>query len=469
MSIPRILSLWLLLVLGFSPQPGCWAQTFRIGHVSTLKATAFDKKTKDIYAVWKDSIRVFNAPDYKTSRLIPITPSKTGYPGGYLPVVLNSSLHFVHGAGGMVYQLQQDSIRRIDRSFNHKMQINSTIFSRNDTVMKYGGYGFWSERNFFTYFSKESNEWEIVRPTGSDRLPRGSHNTEVTQNHSHTYIFSGLSANEFNPLMVEEFKEAWRFEWRGRSWEYLGELNQDFSNYVEVLHMGDKMLYGLTHNHQYVLVDPVNNQLTYYEVNASRRDIYSVWPENNIRCFYDDGKIFLVKIIPQKPGETSTGELFYTILDEEDFLADPLYSERMYTTNGFPLKLAGGTIGAISFLLLIFYGRKRYLAKDKLLVSTKTIRYKGRKVIMDSTSLKILNLLVRSAGEVPSQKILDLVENPLQNSAHNIRVKNQLIENLNLHLKTLLALDEDLIQSRQSEEDKRVKAYHIQKQHFKLL
>ena len=459
----------MFLVFCLCFQKASYAQTFRLGNVSTLKATAFDKKTKDIYAIWKDSIRVYKAPDYKTSRLLPIAPPHRAYPEAYLPVVVNSTLHFVDKQGGIVYKLRQDSLRRIDRSFNHKMQINSTIFSRNDTIMKYGGYGFWSDRNFFTYFNKESNEWEIVPPIGSDRLPPGSHDTELVQNETHTYIFSGVATNEFNPLNVDEFNEAWRFEWRTNSWEYLGKLHQDFSNYIEVLQMGDKMIYALIHKHQYVLADPANNKLTYYEINASRRGIYSHWPkDNNIRCFYDEGKIFLVKIIPQEPGETRAGELFYTIVDEQEFLADPLYSERMYTTNGLPLKLAGGAGAVMATVLLVFYGRRRYTEWDKVLVTEKSVRYRGKKVSMDPISLKALNVLLRSPGEIQSQEILDVVENPLQSQAHNIRVKNQVIDNLNFRIKALLGLKVDLIESRPSEVDKRIKSYQINSEYFKV-
>ena len=140
----------------------------------------------------------------------------------------------------------------------------------------------------------------------------------------------------------------------------------------------------------------------------------------------------------------------------------------MYGTNGFPLKFAGGTLAAIGVLLLVFYSRKRYLEKDKLLVSEKNVRHKGKKVAMDPTSLKVLNLLLRADGEVQSQQIMDMVENPQQSPAHNIRVKNQVIENLNFQLKTLLSIDEDPIQSKKSEEDKRIKSYMIQSRYFSV-
>ena len=67
-----------------------------------------------------------------------------------------------------------------------------------------------------------------------------------------------------------------------------------------------------------------------------------------------------------------------------------------------------------------------------------------------------------------SQQILDLVEKPDLNPAHNIKVKNQLIDNLNFRLKSLLGQEEDIIQSYRSPEDKRIKLYKIRASHFLL-
>ena len=227
MSIPRIITLWLLLVFEFGPQYNCFGQTFDIGNAGTLKATAFDKSTKKVYAIWKDSIRVFLPPDYTASKLIPVKPPETFFPDVFDPICLDSTLLFVKTSGGIVYQLQGDSLIRIDQSFDHKMQINSTIFTHNDTLMRYGGYGFWSDRNFVTYFSSETHEWEIVPASGSDLLPKGSHDNLIVQNGPQLAIFSGLSTNEFNPLEVEEFREIWSFDLKDRSWKHLGNLMED--------------------------------------------------------------------------------------------------------------------------------------------------------------------------------------------------------------------------------------------------
>ena len=461
--------LLMLFLLGMLSKPSdCLAQTFRIGNVRSLKATAFDRDSKTIYAIWKDSIRAFYPPDYTSTRLIPVTPPELYFPEGFAALCVDSSLYFVHISGGIVYKLEKDSLVRIDRSFDHKMQINSTIFARNDTIFRYGGYGFWSDRNFFTYFSQETREWEILPPKGSKQLPRGGQNTRVAQDEGHIYIFSGISTSKFNPLVFEDFRELWRFDMNTYGWEHLGNLTQDFHKYIKVLHLGDKILLGSPTQTQWVLVDPAKNELAYYDIDAAKKNVYSRTSNflYGINSFYDDGKIYLVQSNHPNRSVAWDGELVCTIVDEEYLLGDPVNSERMYSTDSLPMKMAGGIAGAAGVLLLAFYGRKKYKERNLLKVSNKEVRYKGRKIPMDPAQLKVLNLLLRTSGEVPTSEILDLVENPQQSPAHNFRVKNQVIENLNFQLKTILSLEEDPIQSKKSDEDKRIKSYLIQSRYF---
>ena len=62
--------------------------------------------------------------------------------------------------GGQVYKKKgREGYYRIDKSFDHRIQSESTIIFKNDTIFKFGGYGFWSMRNFITYFNFDQSEW----------------------------------------------------------------------------------------------------------------------------------------------------------------------------------------------------------------------------------------------------------------------------------------------------------------------
>ena len=85
------------------------------------------------------------------------------------------NIKIVSVGGGHVYNVENDTLKREDFSFNHKMSFESAVFVRNDTIFKFGGYGFWSSRNFFTYFDNSSKEWEFY-PSNSLLHPPPIHN-----------------------------------------------------------------------------------------------------------------------------------------------------------------------------------------------------------------------------------------------------------------------------------------------------
>ncbi len=90
-------------------------------------------------------------------------------------VVIDTLQYFVSGGGGMVYLFKNDTIKRIDNSFDHRMQHGSIIFVYNSKIYKYGGYGFWSVRNFFIYFDKLTKEWEVDEQVRSKAIPQGTY------------------------------------------------------------------------------------------------------------------------------------------------------------------------------------------------------------------------------------------------------------------------------------------------------
>lgn len=441
------------------------AQTFRIGNAETLKATALDPKTRTIYALWPDSIRAFFAPDYQASRLIFLPNTDSDFPEAFQAVFADSTLYFVQRSGGLVYQLEGDSLRRIDHSFNHKMQINSTIFARNDTLMRYGGYGFWSARNFITYFSQASREWELLAPTGSTEVPLGVQLAQITQNEDHIWVFNGIAQDPVNPLLTFPYSKAWQFDTGARRWEEMGVMSHNFHSAFTFAHMGDRILYGMPNSNDMVVADPGQNRLTYYARRPRFKNVVGKF-EYQYESYYHDGLFYLLRQKSAEPGQEWDGELYYDLVPEAEFLGEPLREEPMYREEGFPWEPAGGILGAAAVLGLLLLGRKKYRERDKIVVWDKGIRLKGRRLDLDPKSLAVLNLLLRSPGDVPSQKVLDIVANPILTEAHNIKVKNQLIEALNFRFCTLLDLEKNLIEDARSEEDKRIKVYHIDKSHF---
>lgn len=66
---------------------------------------------------------------------------------------------------------------------------------------------------------------------------------------------------------------------------------------------------------------------------------------------------------------------------------------------------------------------------------------------------------MRSEKEVSSSEIMTITENKAPNYAHNTRVKNNIIDEINF--KSLLGIKDDIIGLRKLDLDKRIKVYSI--------
>lgn len=75
---------------------------------------------------------------------------------------------------------------------------------------------------------------------------------------------------------------------------------------------------------------------------------------------------------------------------------------------------------------------------------------------------------MRSEREVSSSEIMTITENKAFNYAHNTRVKNNIIDEINFKFKSLLGIKDDIIGFRKSDLDKRIKVYSINRDWFYL-
>ena len=130
--------------------------------------------------------------------------------------------------GGEILEFNGDSITRIDNSYKHKLQLNSLEFIRNDTIIRYGGYGFFKNRNFFTYYNTELNSWEFLNIKG-DVIPEELSNFLYCNTKDNIYIFGGYRIDKFNNDIIHKNYNSYKFDFKTKKWEYLGKLNNYFS------------------------------------------------------------------------------------------------------------------------------------------------------------------------------------------------------------------------------------------------
>jgi len=80
----------------------------------------------------------------------------------YAPVTFDNHIHLVLNGGGIVLELSNNELKRIDNSVDQKNQLGGAIFTYNNQPYNYGGYGFWKFKDYTTYYDKSSGQWEYL-------------------------------------------------------------------------------------------------------------------------------------------------------------------------------------------------------------------------------------------------------------------------------------------------------------------
>lgn len=378
----------------------------------------------------------------------------------FYSVVVENEVYFIEEKGGKIYKYIDNSLKRIDRSYSHRMQIGSTVFSRDKTIYRFGGYGFWSMRNFFTYFSSDIMEWEAESPINTTKTPPGLANYYLSHTEDQAIIFGGNSQdpnNLNNPRNLND--EVWLYDFIKAKWNLLGPLELNLSKIRAIRMLADEILVYLNDN-TILRIQPFKNKVVKHMATTLQQNLYNkkgqlavYKKDKNYYSFvlYDNLYDNLDKVELEKRAED---EFFGTVIGETKLYQD--YSNWRYL-----------------FLLLIipiaYYSRKIIISfkvkQSKIAINDKGLIYKRVFYDYEEKEMEVIKLLMEF-DVVHSSDILDLVENPNHNYSHNMRTKNQLIDKINYKLKTMLKIDFDLITSEKSREDRRIIDYKMNKTYF---
>jgi len=116
-------------------------------------------------------------------------------------ITTGNQLEVVSIPHGYVYRSINDNLRRVDISYAHNMTNYSHVFKKNDTIFKFGGYGYWSNRNFFTYFSDQSHQWEFYQINSKSKTPPGlSRFISLMSKSNEYYVLQGGEIDNNNGL-----------------------------------------------------------------------------------------------------------------------------------------------------------------------------------------------------------------------------------------------------------------------------
>lgn len=314
----------------------------------------------------------------------------------YTPVGLdNGRILFCHEGVGTVYELRNDTILRIDRSFNHRNQYHSSIFGHDNSLYAFGGYGLFETKNLFVCYSNALNEWRQVI-SNSAIEPRTSHDYMVTDDA--LYVFGGF--NKIDADVHQEYKDCWKYQFLSREWVKLGRVNIEYDSDVESEDNSQSQLLFQT---PYILrINIADNLVKRYadrDINVQSHGQFDT-SQNKILLseYVDKMKVFSVH---------NTNEILHTFLNEI-----PFYTTESTYTIYFYFAAVFFVLGAI---YLGYRNRKRKKIRSKFKNSQQIIGDNGLFYIknkplieyFDGYALTLLTTFLERPDEYISLQELD--------------------------------------------------------------
>jgi hypothetical protein len=172
---------------------------------------------------------------------------------------------FVMDGCGMVYELKNDTLRRIDNSYDQKNQFGSALYAYQGQPYMFGGYGLFEIKNTHTYFDFVTKEWYELSEKDPENYPDARNTPYYIQTSKDIFILGGVKKYmTYNKIL----QDIWRYDLRSKHWEHLGELNPDFIYRTKVRGFVQNKDYRLFHtNNQLTVVDVYGNK--YYSYMSS--------------------------------------------------------------------------------------------------------------------------------------------------------------------------------------------------------
>ena len=369
---------------------------------------------------------------------------------GFRPIIKENKLIFLDEQGGDVFELtEKDSLARIDNSDIKNFLIGSSIFIKNDTLFRHGGYGYWSSSNFFIYLDNATKEWEIYNISNTSSKARAVHSHLSIDTGDEFYFFggSGLHNNGVRDSFSND--EVWSFNFKTKEWHFLGKSKTDFGSYPANFII-DKSIYIINALGRLYRVDVVENELTEFKINPF---IY-LFQIDVSPVFYKDHLYYLNKkgIVKKVAFKTLSNKILKTTAFYQ--------KEKGYNS----LFISVGFV----FLCFLLIGIYEYLkVRNAMVISKNGLKYKSKFIQLDSVAISIIELVI--IKEVEFSVITELVRKEHLSKIQNERNRNQYLEDINLKIKLLTGFKSNFLIISKSTFDARYKSVIFNKMDYEQI
>ncbi len=360
---------------------------------------------------------------------------------------------FIASGGGVVYEYENDTLKRIDQSYRWRSRYRSAMASEKDTIYLFGGYGEFTFYNDLLRFDKSTREW-VELPVAEPRPYRMSNALgQLDTEGRYFYIGFGSDSRYVDKRSTfRQFFDVGRFNLDTDEYEKLGSMpffeklniDQGLKSWNSFAHYNLPLIYS----NQYLLTFDFMKGEAYLHDEA---DYGLIEQFGEILAYNPKSNTFIVvSDLADKPR--------YLVVNELDLLG------RRYSV----LKMKKEDQQSIFLLLpvILFIGVIFYLfnGKNKLIIELITQNQKRIKQQLSEEDFLVLKIILQS---YPNSVDYPMLQNSFERDlSYESRIKKlrTTIKNIDDTIKETLKIKDSVFEIEKGKEDKRVKVIRLKNQ-----
>lgn len=375
----------------------------------------------------------------------------------HIPFYLKDKILFLNRGGGLLYEYRNDSIIRIDKSFDDKSRHHSLNLVYNNNLYRFGGYGYFENTNLLiSYDHLESNQWDIVKYKGHEKVIPfsviGFH--FMVKNKLHVFGFESSTGKFQNER--EKIHKGFIYDFDNKIIIDVFKVNPKIKkpdSYID-LDNGYVFLFYPSTN-KILIVKKDNYSVSEYTMSLKQSSLAN--KRHTKFGVYEDEIFYISSDVNGKFYIQSMD--FKSIIENSSPLNISIFLDNILI---YQILMVIGFFLFITFVFILI--RNKNKNKNKLHINGPVLFINKTPILEDERSVKIISALINNTSVTNSELNDNFSSNGL-NLNHINREKNKFIDNLNIKLSSYL--DQDFITREKDEYDKRMIIFKINKDLFR--
>jgi hypothetical protein len=375
----------------------------------------------------------------------------------YLSVSTSNDFYLISVGAGPVFKKDGNKFIRIDNTSLHRNQVWGSFFVYNNKIHIYGGYGFWSFKDYITFYDPNIKQWDIVY-NNSAYIPKGrGKSISLISPDDKLYVIGGTTSSSQSAMYSVDNDDLFYFDLIKKEFVDLGKISEPLTSKQTLFSLPSiDMSSFLVENDSIIKFDFNNMTYTSFKNNNKKFNI-----DNKFPTFIFDKNIFYIS---GNSGTKTLGQIDLNSLDKPDFTKStfPIVSEKRGNSID---NILIGMLGVILFWIIL----KLFLYKDHikalLLFDEKAIYFKNNSVDISLKEKKFIKLL-SEYNFISAPQINKIISSKNYSKSHLTSIRNEFIRDINSKLYDLTGNKNSVIETKHPD-DNRIKAYKTDINTFK--